>query len=267
MDNLTIFAVAYKPKKELIEIIIKRFSKKYNIIIINNSLSKLNEEFYDINNLTIIDNIENNGNGAGINYGLKIIKTHYALYLDLDAYIDDKNLSKLLRYAQLIRNFGVLIPNSSNKNLINKITKTWDVEGSIMLFNIKLIKNKILFDEKYFLYFEEVDFFYNCIKQNINVYFLPKVISNHDNASSMIDSKSISKLRKWHYSWSQFYFYKKNFGIIVAIKKCLIFFIKNIIMLIPLILKGNFNKVGLRIASISGFLNSLICLKSWKRTH
>ena len=28
-----------------------------------------------------------------------------------------------------------------------------------MLFNLDTIRNKILFDEKYFLYFEETDFF------------------------------------------------------------------------------------------------------------
>lgn len=267
MNNLTIFTVAYKPKKELVELLIKRYHIKYNIVIINNSLTKLDGKFYKVKNLKIYDNKENKGNGAGINYGLNVIKTDYALYLDLDANINDENLSKLLRYAELVKNFGVLIPNASKKKIKDKIVKTWKVEGSIMLFNKKILNNKILFDEKYFLYFEEIDFFYNCLKQNINVFFLPKIIANHDNASSIIYSKNIVRLRKWHYSWSQFYFYKKNFNFIIAIKKCYIFFIKDVIMLFYLLIKADFNKANLRFAAIFGFLNSLIGLKSSKRTN
>jgi len=143
----------------MVENLIQRYSKNFPIIIINNSLHKLHKNFYKKNNLTIIDNKENNGNGAGINIGLKLIQTKLALYIDLDAYISLKNLSKLIRYAELIKNFGVLISNSSNINCKNKIFKTWNKEGSVMLFNLDILKDKLFFDEKYFLYFEENDFF------------------------------------------------------------------------------------------------------------
>lgn len=134
-----------------------------------------------------------------------------------------------------------------------------------MLFNLEKIKNKILFDEKYFLYFEETDFFYNCLKKNLNVYFIPEVVFSHNQGTSSEESIEINYLRKWHYSWSQFYFYKKNFGFFYSLYKCLPFFFKDIIMMFVYFLKFDFKLLKLRYYRISGFINSLIGLKSWKR--
>ena len=96
-----------------------------------------------------------------------------------------------------------------------------------MLFNLDTIGNKILFDEKYFLYFEETDFFYNCLKKNLNVYFIPEVVISHNQGTSSEDIIEIKYLRAWHYTWSQFYFYKKNFGFFNALHKSLPFFFKD----------------------------------------
>ena len=267
MSYLTVFAVVFKPKKKMVENLIQRYSKTFPVIIINNSLHKLHKNFYNKKNLTIIDNEENNGNGAGINIGLKLIQTKLALYIDLDAYISLKNLSKLIRYAELIKNFGVLISNASNINCKNKIFKTWNNEGSVMLFNLDILKNKLFFDEKYFLYFEENDFFFNCLKKKINVFFLPKVISSHARGTSIIEDGKISELRAWHYSWSCFYFYKKNFNYYFAIKKNLPSVLKNIIMIFCFLFTLNFKEIKLRLICISGFVSAFICLSSWKRNN
>ena len=158
MSNLTILAVAYKPKTDLVSRLIENFSQDYPILIVNNSLSKINENFYNIKNVEIIDSLSNLGNGAGINVGLHKIKTKYALYLDFDSFIDKDNFKKLYDYAEKLNDFAVLIPNSNSDNRVEPY-KTWQKEGSIMFFNLNKIRNKISFDEKYFLYFEEMDFF------------------------------------------------------------------------------------------------------------
>ncbi len=136
-----------------------------------------------------------------------------------------------------------------------------------MLFNLDTIRNKILFDEKYFLYFEETDFFYNCLKKNLNVYFIPEVVISHNQGTSSEDIIEIKYLRAWHYTWSQFYFYKKNFGFFNALHKCLPFFFKDIVMLFIYLLKFDFKLLKYRYYRISGFINSLIGLSSWKRIN
>ena len=95
MSNLTILAVAYKPRIELVNKLIENFASNYPILIINNSPDKLNDDLYRRKNVELIDNELNLGNGAGINVGLKKIKTKYALYLDFDSFINADNLTKL----------------------------------------------------------------------------------------------------------------------------------------------------------------------------
>lgn len=265
MSNLTILSVAYKPRIELVDRLIENFASKYPILIINNSLDKLNDDLYHRKNVELIDNEFNLGNGAGINVGLKKIKTKYVLYLDFDSFIDTENLGKLDNYLKKLKDFAVLIPNSTGKKQNKEPYKTWKSEGSIMLFNLDIIRNKILFDEKYFLYFEETDFFFNCLKKDLDVFFLPDVAILHSQGSSSVEDIKIENLRTWHYSWSQFYFYKKNFGIYYAYSKCFPFFFKDIIMLIAYTLTFKGKLFKLRFYRISGFLNSLIGLRSWKR--
>ena len=268
MENLTILAVAYKPKKELVDRLIENFISNYPILFINNSLTKLDQNFYNKKNLTIIDNSSNLGNGAGINLGLKEIKTKYALYLDFDSFIDNYNFEKLISYQRKLKNFAVLIPNSSKKDVYQKPYKTWEKEGSIMLFNLEQIKKKISFDENFFLYFEECDFFYNCLKKKMNVLFLPKVYISHEQGTSsdeISEDTELKELRMWHYMWSQFYFYKKNFGYFYALSKCVPFFIKDIFMIFLYLIRFDFSSLKIRYIRISGFANSLFGLKSWKR--
>ena len=42
------------------------------------------------------------------------------------------------------------------------------VDGCLMLFNLKFFKKKI-FDENFFLYFEETDLFKRCLNKNSNI--------------------------------------------------------------------------------------------------
>lgn len=272
--EITIIIVAYNPKIKLLEKIIETFYNDYPIIITNNSERKLDEKFYYYNNLKIIDSLENKGNGAGINKCLSFCKTKLALYLDIDAKIDRENLKRLIYYSKKLKSYGVLIPSNqkdiSNDKYKKKIFKRWDVEGSVILFNLEILKNRILFDENIFLYFEENDFFFNCLKKNINVFYLKDVKISHQRASSINyinvnQLKMINHLREWHYMWSSFYFYKKNFGIFYSLKKNLPLFFKDILRLIYFLISLNFQSANIRYSRIMGFINSFLNLRSSKR--
>ena len=272
--EITIIIVAYNPKIKLLEKIIETFHNDYPIIITNNSERKLDEKFYYYNNVKIIDSLKNKGNGAGINNCISFCKTKLALYLDIDAQIDRENLKRLIYYSKKLKSYGVLIP-SNKKDIVTdkckkKIFKRWDVEGSVILFNLEILKNRILFDENIFLYFEENDFFFNCLKKNINVFYLKDVIISHQRASSINyindnQLKMIEHLREWHYMWSSFYFYKKNFGIFYSLKKNLPLFFKDIFRLIYFLISLNFQSANIRYSRIMGFINSFLNLRSSKR--
>lgn len=247
-----------------------QFNNIYPLIIVNNSEEKLEKFFYELKNVNVIDSKKNLGNGAGINLCLENCKTDLALYMDIDINFDGQNLIKLINYSKKIKKFGVLVPNGVNKNTECKIEKKWDIEGSVMLINKKFINNRVKFDENYFLYFEENDFFFNCLKNGINVFFLPKVRFQHYKASSINEmglssSEKIYLLRQWHYMWSNFYFLKKNFNLLEALKKVVPIFVKDIIMLILSIIKFNLKNAEIRYSRLCGLLNSLLNLKSSKR--
>ncbi len=262
--------VAYKPKSDLLKSLILQFNTLYPIIIVNNTQEKLENFFYKFENVEIIDSKNNLGNGAGINKCLDHCNTNLALYLDIDVKLSNESLNKLLEYSNKIEDFGVLVPNGENRDAENDIVKKWDMEGSIMLINKKKIKDKIRFDENYFLYFEEIDFFYNCFKKNINVYFLPKVLFLHNRQSSIAEKDNFEKskiklLRQWHFMWSKFYFYKKNFGFLKAFKVCFPFFVKDLTFLILNLISFNKEKTKLRLSRINGLTNSFLGLRSSRR--
>jgi len=272
--EITIIIVAYNPKIKLLEKIIETFHNDYPIIITNNSEKKLDLRFYSYNNVEIIDTLKNKGNGAGINTCLSFCKTKLALYLDIDAQIDRKNLQRLLYYSKKLKSYGALIPNNQKDILGDKckkkIFKRWDVEGSVVLFNLENLKNQIFFDENIFLYFEENDFFFNCLKKNINVIYLKDVFISHQRASSINyennnQLKKIKYLREWHYMWSSFYFYRKNFGFFYSLKKNLPLFFKDILRLIYFLISLNFQSANIRYSRIMGFINSFLNLRSSKR--
>ena len=228
--SLTIIMVAYKPKIDLLKSLICKFNTKYPIIIVNNSEEKLDKNLYKLDNLKIIDAEKNLGNGAGINRCLNNCNTNLALYLDIDVEFDNSSLEQLLNYSKKHNNFSVLVPNGQNKIYKDEIIKKWDMEGSVMLINKKTINNKVKFDENYFLYFEEIDFFFNCLKRGLNVFFIPAVKFKHNNASSIDEKKvdnlnKINLLREWHYiNGLNFIFIKKFFIFTSFTKMFTIFF-------------------------------------------
>lgn len=261
---LTIILVAYKPDYKKLNFLLNAIDKKIKIIIINNSEDR-NIIKNNLRNITVYYT-ENNGNGAGINYGLKKCKTKYALYMDLDITFSKYFISKFLALAKKIKDFGILVPNHGNlkgkKNIIEKYTG----EGSVMFFNLKIIKKINYFDERFFLYYEEEDLFLRCKKNKIKVFFIKSLLIKHKRASSVLDKENnIKKIRSWHFMWSMFFFYKKNYCYFYSLKKTYKVFLKDIIIIFLLIILLKREKVILRFYKIYGLISSMLLLKSFLR--
>lgn len=265
---ITIIIVVYKSNIKKLNNILKKIGNKYEIILIDNSY---NYDFSKINlpkKVKIIRS-QNIGNGAAINLGIKYAKTPYAIYFDIDVSFDKNLIKKLLSKAIQIKKFGILLPNNSKFKKTGEIIERYELEAPIMLFNIKKLKKIGFFDEKIFLYFEETDLFFKCKKNNIKVLVLSNIIIKHIRSSSISQysdkDDKILYLRKWHYMWSMFYFYKKNFNYFFGINKTFFFLLKDIIKLLIFIFLLNKKESFIRINRISGLLASYLLLKSYKR--
>ncbi|MDC3152449.1 hypothetical protein OA496_01725, partial [Pelagibacteraceae bacterium] len=66
-------------------------------------------------------------------------------------------------------------------------------------------------------------------------------------------------------SWSKFYFFKKNFGYLYALKKIIPNIYQGIIGILLSILKLNFIQINLHFASIMGSINAIFLRKPYYR--
>ncbi|MDB3873591.1 glycosyltransferase [Pelagibacteraceae bacterium] len=204
--------------------------KNFKIIVIENSNDlKVKKFFEKKKNITVFFPNKNLGYGGGNNYGINIAKTKYCLILNPDTVFKKTEALKLINYTKIIDDFGILLPRLDNKKSINvfnnkkkyikanfKFIGQDYASGCAMLINKSKFKSKKIFDENFFLYKEETDLIKRCQKQKINCYLLKDVKVKHIGTSS-IKTKKIKNIeneifRNWHWTWSNFYFYKKNYG-------------------------------------------------------
>ena len=65
-------------------------------------------------NIKVIIPDQNLGNGAGINLGIKNIKTKYVFYLDVDTEVFPDTIKNLMNAAKEIKSFSILAPKINN---------------------------------------------------------------------------------------------------------------------------------------------------------
>lgn len=261
---LTIILVVYKTDKKKLKNILDKI-KKNPIIIIDNSK---NYDFskFKISKKTKIIRSKNIGNGAGINLGLRNCKTPYALCLDLDTSFKKNFIEDFFKFSIKNKEFSIMIPNHGNIKSQKTLIEKYDEEGSIMLLNKNKLKKIGFFDEKIFLYFEEIDLFQRCKKNNLKVYLANDFKITHHRATSISsDLENINNLRAWHYMWSMFYFYKKNFGFFNALKKIYLIVLKDFLMMNFSLLFLNKKNFTYRLNRLYGAICSIFGLSSFKR--
>ena len=119
-------------------------------------------------------------------------------------------------------------------------------------------------DENFFLYFENTDMCLNIRKKGHKVFAIENLKFIHSGMKSS-DKKfefEINKSRNWHYCWSKFYFYRKNFSYLYALKRILPNIYRSITTVLRSIIKKDKINYELGKAELSGVLNSLLLKES-----
>tara|TARA_Y100000758_G_scaffold296587_1_gene255704 strand:+ start:1549 stop:2439 length:891 start_codon:yes stop_codon:yes gene_type:complete len=258
MDNfskykdLTIVIVTFY-SEHIIYKCIESIGKNIKIIIVENSnnfeLKKDIEKKYS--NVEVILSGNNLGYGKANNLGIKHSETNFVLILNPDTLIDSNNIEILFEYAKNYKP-TILAPIIKDKNTqdwnfgyFNKNINDIDVSNSEKIFEVDFVrgfallinKNKFqdnFFDENYFTYMEELDLCMRVKREGGKVLICPKAKVSHLGASS--HNKDINfemeLSRNWHWMWSNYYYYKKNFSIFTAYKKTLSKFIFSFLKMI-----------------------------------
>src|SRR5210317_1040922 len=225
--KITVIIVTYKTNKRILE----------------NSKNFDQKEFFTkkYNNIKIYCTGSNTGYGKGNNFGISKVTTQYALILNPDTICNKKFFLNLNKLININSNFHLLGCLYSKKNLdnqagyfnnskvkkINQFTKVDWVKGFALIINLKKFKNKRVFDENYFLFFEEIDLCKSIKNINGNVYISNQLNVKHLGFKSSTNQKrsvnnQLEKLRNWHYLWSNFYYHRKHYGYFYSLQKNLI---------------------------------------------
>ena len=276
--DLTIFFVSFF-SKQFIEKILKKIDSKIKILIIDNANEKGLKKYFEgkFKNVKVIVSKKNNGQTGGINIGFKNIKTKYGLYMDSDVNFNSKIIDTFILVAKEIKDFVILAPqheknyykseffsNRPNKFKNYKLMKL--VHGQFLFFNMKNVKKVGRYDEKIFLYYDETDFCLRAYRKNQKIYVLPKIKVKHQGGMSVnLNNKlSIEANKHWHFMWSKFYYFKKNYSLIYAFKKTIVILLINFFKLIIFSLLDKRKRV-IYYSQMSGLINSYMGYKSYKR--
>jgi hypothetical protein len=155
---------------------------------------------------TLIKNDNNYGFSKAVNQGIKIAQGEYILLLNSDTLVKRNSLGKLVDFAKTKNDAGVIGPKLiygdgkvqtsvfNFPTVINAIREYWRGEksvfesytpqtknpaivdavvGAAFLITPKALKTVGLLDERYFMYFEDLDYCKRVWKSGLKVYYLP----------------------------------------------------------------------------------------------
>ena len=291
-SDLSVVIVTYKTNVSILEKCLSSIDPSVKIIIVENSSKFINEDQISskYKNVSIFCSGSNIGYGRGNNYGLQKVDTKYALILNPDIICERDYFENLKIYLNDELDFSIIgsqyLDNESyapagffdsqlklrDANYVkdlNLSTVDW-VVGCSMLINLKKFKNKSIFDENFFLFFEEFDLCKYLKKNGEKVYSSTKLIVNHFGFRSSTDSTNeidLIKLRNWHYMWSYFYYHKKNEGYFEALRVSFGKLIRSFFKIILFTLIFNKKKRTNYLYRFLGLLNSMIGKKSFFRIN
>lgn len=285
--KLSVVIVSYK-SDHLLEKILKDFSKKHEIIIIENSLQASTKKNIEkkYSNAKVIIPPTNLGYAAAFNLGFKRSKNQFVLTLTPDVLINKKLIFDIEKLLNSFKNFTLLSPEYKNKkihknfipieNLKNqskiskyRVEEVKDLDWCFCIINKSKFKNKKILDENFFLYFETTDLCKNLFKQNKKMYVVKNLKFDHlgTGSSNKKYNSEIQFNRNWHFCWSKFYLLKKNYGYLFALKKLLPNIFQSIIGILASAFKLNIFEIKLHFSSLMGTINGIILNKSHYRPN
>ncbi len=213
------------------------------LIIIDNgsvvkSVDKLKSEIRKngYKNISVIENKKNLGFSKGCNIGSQYAKGEVLLFLNNDTVVNDTGLWEMLKYIESHNNVAILggkLTNPSGKEQAcvgnfytpfqavllllglqrfegisknpSQITEVDWVKGGCMMIRTEIFKRLGGFDEKIFMYTEDMEICYRARKIGEKVYFYPNVSIVHKDYGSSDRTFAIVNIYE-----NLLYFYKKH---------------------------------------------------------
>ena len=288
LSQLTVVILTYKTNNKILLNCLNSIDKEVKIKVIENSseFKKKEELLKKFPNLSVECTGYNSGFGGGNNFGFRKISTKFALALSPDTVCDKNFFENIKLYLKDRIEFSIIGVTYPGKNIHlsfgffkKKIATQYEknslievdwVIGCAMLINLNNFQDKKVFDEKIFIYFDEFDACFNVIKNGGKVFSSKVLLLEHlGNKGSLAADpnykETTDKFRDWHWTWSQFYFYKKNYGFIYALRKYIFKLIRFFVGIIFYKILRNRSKFNKSKYKFLGLYNSIIGKPSFYR--
>ncbi len=183
---------------------------EYEIIVVDNGSTDTSRKDFESltnkNNIVFIFNSKNYGFSRGVNIGLTKSSGKYKLLLNSDVIVKNDSINRLLDFAESNLNTGVVGAKLINPDgtvqasvlnfptIGNAIREYWIgkksayskyipksdqpsvvecVVGAVMLITPRAINRVGLFDERYFMYYEDLDYCRRIQRAALKVYYYP----------------------------------------------------------------------------------------------
>ncbi len=220
---------------KLLESLKKTTYKNYEIVLVDNGSSDGTYEHvrthYPYVKSVKIE--KNRGFAGGMNFGIKKSKGDYIVVMNNDMTFDPKWLAELVKVAEDDKSIGILGSAYTEKNIdfvrlgyvecgktllnfkpidiqkknFRKLPPVTNVDNTFGLTRRTLLNKVGLFDEKFFIYWEEVDLCYRAKKAGYKIAVATKSTVFHGGSQTM---KKYSFLKTFHYHKNKIRFIMKN---------------------------------------------------------
>jgi GT2 family glycosyltransferase len=238
-ERITVIIVTFH-SDYIIDKCLQNIDERFKKIIIENSnnsesTQKLKSKY---KNIECYNTGYDSGFPKALNYGFKLAQTEYLISANPDSFPNKDCFEKLVKTADEIPEAALIVPATYKENEKefkeygyfkkneNKLLKNNTLEVDWVTGNIFLIRKKDLntvgyYDENIFLQYDDIDYCKRIFNNK------RKVIINFNAKSKHLEGRShnpefsfqMKCESSWHTSWSCYYFYKKHYGHIYALKK------------------------------------------------
>ncbi len=288
-DDITIVTVLFN-SNEIVENFFNDF-ENFKIIVVDNGNNKnILNKIKNLKNIKIITKNENLGYGRAVNFAYEEVSTKFFLLLNPDLKIDKKSIEEMYNIINLHSDCGIVAPitypdkdfygafpernikniTSLNARKSRELLSKSEVEGEIcvdvakgcaLLVKTNEFNNIGKFDEKYFLFWEEIDLCRKLRSKKLSVIITPNSKAKHNQGkSSKLNIKNFL-IKTYHNEFSPLIYFNVQSFSFFHLRKMISYLFKGLSYLIILNFKKSIINFVKLIANIKYFFDLKSFLK------
>ena len=282
-NEITIITVLYNSSK-----IVENFFdslKNFKIIVVDNGKNeKILDKIQNFKNIQVISKNKNLGYGRAINFAFENVSTNFFLALNPDLTIDVNSIENMLNIFNQYSDCGIVAPvtvpdkdfygafpernlknvDSSSAIKSRELLFNSKIEGELcvdvakgcaLLISAKHFKNIGKFDEKYFLFWEEIDLCRKSRSKKNSVIVTPKSKAQHNQGKSSKSNIQNFLIKTFHNEYSPLIYFNVQKFTTHHFKKIIKYFIRGLLYLLILNIKKSITNFVKLTANIKYFFD------------